>query len=93
MTNKCQLLKNNSLAKLSWVFSGHPWPQVAMACGLPVPAGWRKDHAWSSCQVMGERQFGALPSSVTQEPVAPTEIIFLSVGLKSSLEVIFKLVF
>lgn len=93
MPSKCQLHINSALAKLSWVLSGHPCPLVATACGLPVPTGWSKDHTWQCCQVTGERQVGALPSPVTREPVAPTEIIFLSPGLKSSLEVIFKLVF
>lgn len=58
-----------------------------------MPAGWKEVRTQCSCQVRGERQAGAWPSPGTQEPVAPTEIIFLSQGLIASLEVIFKLVF
>lgn len=65
-------------------------PLVATVCAYWLE---KKDHTLRSCQAMGEKQAGALPSPVAQEPIAPAEIIFLSLGLQSLLKAIFKLVF
>ena len=55
--------------------TGAPAPLAAPACGLSVPAGCRKDLTHCSCQALGERQAGALPSPMTQEPVPPAEVV------------------